>query len=471
MSKKLLILAAWLLTAVATFALGWALKPAETAETVAQSVETQEIASVTPSQRRRSESAVKMAKQEAGILAPYLKGGTISAQDMGAAMKAVADENDPLKKAALFSALLEQLTPENAKAAFDALRESRGQERGPGRFGRGGVNEMALVLNAWGRLDGEAAIAELTALREAREAEGGEEGRGGRGGFGGFGGDGGMMDFMSALSGWATTDAEKAYAYVSTLDEGREQQMLTAGILDGVLLKGVDEAMAFVVSLPQENESRGRYMTMIAGEVLGAGIEAAKSWVNRIDDDSLKGGALTRVADEYAREDLQGAIDWAKSYAGEDYADGAVRQVAGRWAESDPQAVLEWGANLPESAQAGVFAEALNEWTETDPVAASEYLANMGHSPAKDAAVQGFANELAREDPQSAIVWAETIADEQMRIDTLTRVAQSYYRSDQAAAQAWLESSGLPSDLQEEIIEGSQRRGFGRDGFRGRGGR
>ena len=102
--------------------------------------------------------------------------------------------------------------------------------------------------------------------------------------------------------------------------------------------------------------------------------------------------------------------------------------------------MLEWASDLPDTAQAAVFAEALDEWTERDPMAASEYLAGMPASAAKDYAIEGFAIELAREDPAAAIAWAETIGDQDLRTEALTQVAQSWYQTDQTATLTWLES-------------------------------
>ena len=50
----------------------------------------------------------------------------------------------------------------------------------------------------------------------------------------------------------------------------------------------------------------------------------------------------------------------------ETYANDAVTDIAERWANSDPQAVIEWASQLPESAQAGAYMEALDEWTERE---------------------------------------------------------------------------------------------------------
>ena len=75
----------------------------------------------------------------------------------------------------------------------------------------------------------------------------------------------------------------------------------------------------------------------------------------------------------------------------------------------------------------------------------------MEASPVRDSAVEGFTERLAREDPQSAVTWAATIQDEGMRNEALTDTARSWYRQDEAAASAWLETSGLSEDAQTKV--------------------
>ena len=83
--------------------------------------------------------------------------------------------------------------------------------------------------------------------------------------------------------------------------------------------------------------------------------------------------------------------------------------------------------------------------------------------------IEGFATELAREDPTAAIAWAETIGDEQLRIEALSQVAESWYRRDQTAATTWLEASELPPETQQAVLETSTTgRGGGGGGRRGR---
>ena len=461
MSKTLLIASGWLLTAAGTFALGWTLRSGDPASDKA-AVDTPTSNSIT-SKRTLGEAgkARKQQTEEGAFLAKYLIGGAVSPENMKIAMKAVVDENDPLKRAALFTTLLAQLTPENAQAAFEAFEGTGGGRRGGG-FGRFGDNSKQLFLNAWARLDGESAVKALELQAESN----GDQGRGGRGGRGS---GAGFMDMYSALTGWATEDVSKASEYVAGLEDNRMQSMYTSGIVRGLMVNGVDEAVEYVGSLPEDSGDRSRYMSTIAGDMLEKGLDSATSWVDGLTDPSLKDGAMSRVAEEFASEDLDGAVTWVTEHAGEAYAISAVSEVAERWANDDPQAVIEWAADLPEASQAKVYYEALDEWTKNDAAAASEYLAKMPESVAKDSAVEGFATELSREDPESAMAWATTISDPSVRAQAVTDVAQDWYRQDRSAVEAWLPSSGLSQEAQQSVIEPQRGRGFDFGG--GRGGR
>ena len=507
--KKPLITVVLLATSAAAFGLGWALRPLPQTSPdndllvpgMAHSPSGANLQSLDGTLTSPRGDENKLVATE-GAFAAYVRKGGISADDMGSAIKNLTSEKDPLKRRAMFTELLNELTPENAVAAYDALREARGRSGRGGRggfggFGGGDGDEMRLLLNAWGRVDGAGAAAELQAREQKRreewearraEAEGSEGGgeggegdrrRGGRGGFagrdggrGGFGGrGGGSFDLSSVVNGWATVDSSGASEFVNSIEDERQKGMLSGSLLQGMLVNGVDDALAFVTNLPADDENRGRHISTIAGEVMREGVEGAANWVSTLADDDLKGSAMNRIAESYARENIDAAVAWAAQHAGNDYANRAVSEVAERWAESDPQAVIDWASSLPESAQAGVWEEALDEWTEKDPLAASEYLAKMPDSAAKNSAIEGFATELSREDGESAVTWAQTITDPEMRTQTLERVARDWYRQDQDAASEWLLTSGLPEESIAKIAEPSERgRGdWGRGG--GRGGR
>ncbi|HJM63858.1 MAG: hypothetical protein CMN05_15325 [Roseibacillus sp.] len=433
------------LTAGVAFGLGWIAKPngnGDQANENNRGGSKSGVSSLRPSGPGSSSSGSGRVGE---FLAQYTAGGTISPEDMTAAIEQMRKENDPILRRKLFTELLENLTPENAQAAYLALQSGR---RGWGRGG--GDDELRLLSHAWGRIDGPGAIKALTEMRAERE-----NGEGGRG----RGGDRGGFELVSVLSGWASADGKGAADYVSGIEDDREQRMLAFGVVRGMMVNGVDEAMGYVASLPKTEDgdrAQSWYMSTIAGEMLEEGLDSAKAWVDSINDPDLKGGALSRVAESAVREDLEGAVEWVTQYAGEEAGQRAVNRVADEWAEDDPQAVLTWADSLPDAARAEAYGEAFQEWTRQDATAAGEYLTNMEPSPARDSAVEEFSTTLSREEPATAIKWAETISNEETRTDALTQVARSWYYRDREAATQWLETSGLPEESVQAVTADRQ---------------
>ena len=451
-------------TAVAAFGLGWAVKPSsqQTEGAPASGDQSQASHRSSPSSSRSGGVRLGSAQvtPEREFLREYLVDGEISAEGMRDAIKKIAQNNDPLMRQKMFAALLENLTAENAKDAFEALRENR--RGGPGR---GNDEELRLLANAWGRIDGPGAMA---ALKEMAEQSGNEDrgGRGGRGGRGPGGGPGGLSgEMMSVLTGWATVDGAGASAYLNGIEDDREKRYASFGVLQGMLVNGVDEALSFVQSLPEaegDDRSKGMLMGMITSEMLEQGLDQAKGWVDSVQDPALRSGALARVAMEIMREDRQAAADWIAKYGNEEAAAPAVNRLADSWAREDPQAVLTWADNLSGQAKVEAYGQAMGSWAQADPEAAGAYLANLASSPERDAAVEGYATRVSREDPVAAMEWAKTISDAEVRKGAEIDVARDWYRNDQAAAQEWINAAGLS---EQEVQSITAPRGGGFRGF------
>lgn len=447
-------------TAAAAFGLGWVVKPApEAAEGGSSSADSADSSRRIASGRSGSTRGGSFeGGPEHEFVREFLVDGKISPEGMKEAMKKMSETNDPLLRQKMFALLLENLTAENAKDAFTALRENR--RGGPGR---GNDEELRLLANAWGRIDGAGAMATLKEMAEASGDEDDRRGRGGRGG--GPGGLGGEM--MSVLSGWATVDGGAATAYLNGLEDGREKQYASFGILQGMLVNGVDEALGFVQSLPESEDgdrSKGMLMGMITSEMLEQGLDSAKSWVDTVQDPDLRTGALARVTMEIMRDDREGAAEWIAKYGDEDAAAPAVNRLADSWSREDPKAVIDWADNLSGKAKVEAYEEAMESWAREDPTAAGEFLSGLQPSAERDAAVESYATRVSREDPVAAMEWAKTISNDEVRQEAEIDVARDWYRNDKAAAQEWINASGLSEEAVKSITEargGDDRRGFG----------
>ncbi|MEZ5299230.1 MAG: hypothetical protein R3F11_00940 [Verrucomicrobiales bacterium] len=123
-------------------------------------------------------------------------------------------------------------------------------------------------------------------------------------------------------------------------------------------------------------------------------------------DGDLKGSALDTVAGDYVHrgDPAQAAAAWAGNSRPPTTA-CVIEEVGDEWA-GDPEASVAWLNTLPDGrGKAEGTYSAFREWTQRDAVAASEYLAAMPDSASKDYAVSGFAQTLARQDPESAVAW------------------------------------------------------------------
>jgi hypothetical protein len=278
---------------------------------------------------------------------------------------------------------------------------------------------------------------------------------------------------MSAMEGWASTDAAAAKDYVANAEDGWEKGLMSQGLISGIARMDPAAATEYVLELdaaraadgeqPGDDRWRGfavdRQMEVIAEAQLRRGTDEATSWAESLPDGDLKAAAFDQVADNFVKSDPAAAAKWVEEHAGADYAQRAVREIAEEFGRSDPTAAIEWAENLPEESKGNALASTLEQWTRADPVEASKYLQDMDDSPARDSAVQSFARQLDREDPAAAADWAATISDEGQRTETLQSVGSSWMRSDPEGAKAWLPSSGLSQEAQTKIIEQPAGRG------------
>jgi hypothetical protein len=449
MKKSSLIHGIWLLVAVSTFAAGRYFLPADSAGTTGTESKTRILSSTENPGKASSSSSEKKSKAGADRFAA-------SNFNAASTMAAYKNETDPLKKNFLFAELLLGLSAENAADMLAMLKDDGTRGRDMGR-------QMGLFFQAWGKLDGEAAVTAATEMNK--------DDRGGRGG------PSGDMYAASAISAWAKTNPAAAEAWLATQEDGREKTMLNMGYINGLAESDPDAATAYVLSLTEkdsaaEGDRRGfdmnsRFYDMITRQQLDKGIDVAKAWADGLPDGDFKASALKDIADKMAREDLNTAKDWITKYADQDFAKDAVGEIAQRMSNEDPKAAIDWVLGLPEASQGRALYTAFNKWTETDPTAASTFLAAMPDSDTKNSAVYGFVRELDNEDPAAAAAWAVTITDDQMRNRSIMEVGSNWYKEDQAAATQFMTDNGVTAEMQQMVIQRSQGGGGGDRGGRG----
>ena len=75
----------------------------------------------------------------------------------------------------------------------------------------------------------------------------------------------------------------------------------------------------------------------------------------------------------------------------------------------------------------------------------------MDDSGQKDMAIKGFVSRVVHEDPEAAILWADSINNQSVKNDAMVRAGSVYLRKDFTNANTWLENSGLPDGVKAKI--------------------
>lgn len=86
--------------------------------------------------------------------------------------------------------------------------------------------------------------------------------------------------------------------------------------------------------------------------------------------------------------------------------------------------------------QTGV--SAISAWALQEPVEASEWLRSRAGAPWRDAAASGLAIAVVPDDPEAALHWAQSIADEGRRNYTLVKCCETWRTLEPARADAWV---------------------------------
>ena len=354
-------------------------------------------------------------------------------------MRSTVAETNPVRRIVKLARTLEGLDESNI---LEALALFEDLPPGPMR-----MQEMNLLMYAWGAFDGPAAVGYA-------EAE--------------IGGRLGRFAAHSALSSWSARDPFEALAWSREQIPEGERNPYTVGIVAGWTNYDILEAADFVAGMP-EGRDRYRSLGILASQFLQNGIPEATQWADGLPEDEFKESVFLNLARQWSSQDPESSADWVEHHVGESYSVDAIRTVASNWARDDPLSAVSWAAELPEGeAREKGVAASISRWAADDPNAAGDWLNEIPAEPSMDPAVRAFARRIAELDPEAALSWSKSIIDPELRLQSIQEVSQDWYRQDPQSASAWLAESELPSEVRESITNppskgDPRRRGPGRD--------
>ncbi len=250
------------------------------------------------------------------------------------------------------------------------------------------------------------------------------------------------------LNGWVKSDPQAFAAWSFT--QPREIQQASASAL-GAFAKDAPEKFAAVAAqLGQSPAAASGASRAIAGMLereVGAP-EKGFAYAQTLPDGPLRQAALMEM------------LKWPGANA------HANPEVVYALSQADPEDATRLGRELSKTAgqlpvgpaRQSAFTTALRDESGKDPVAAAKRLESLAGSVDYAPAVRGFVEATVRKDPVAALEWALKIdpSDSLQRSSALERAASAWFKSDSAAARAWVETAPL-SDAEYFQLTGRAR--------------
>lgn len=332
-----------------------------------------------------------------------------------------------------FLRLLEALNnPDDIKAALELIAK----EGGNGRFR---VTEQSMLLQKWAQMDPKAAAAFASTQRDFSRFTG----------------------MNAVLRTWLKSSPEEAIAWAEANgvqqnqegDQGRgpgrggpeDGNWAIATLIGPLAQQDLDRALE-LAKAQGETRARGRMVDTLVDEMLAQrGLDAARNTLTDMPDDAFRASMAGRLAEKMmANGEAKDTATWASALPAGDTRERAMAEVIRRWADNNP-------------AEAGA------------------YLQQLGSSPDWNQSIGAYAREIAREHPNDAFVWANTISDPQQRERTMAGLLNDFRRRNPNNADAAVQIANqygiqMTNQAPGGFGGGGRFRGGGGDGGGGAGG-
>ena len=261
----------------------------------------------------------------------------------------------------------------------------------------------------------------------------------------------------SLLAAWAAREPQAAWQWVKSSLPGDHTQF--DAVLSTIGKTNPDlawqDAREGTAQMAQKRD-QSLYVSALRGILYQGGYEKAAALINALplSPDGQKYDLTSILGGEWARFEPQQAAQWITRQPGD--ANSFDRQqmlvsLGLSWAQSDPQAAAAFAAQLPPGvARQNMLAVALNGWATNHPDEAAQWLNQYPNDPELDYVVRSLATspKVIDASPDQALAWANTMSDEDLRLQTLKIIVDRWMTKNFAAAKTYVQNANLPSRIQ-----------------------
>ena len=297
----------------------------------------------------------------------------------------------PLERRELFTQILANLTPENAKLMREQITHLDSNS-----------SEFRDFHYQWGAIAGEEAV-----LNGAETPE---------------------RDMATTLAGWAASNPDAALAYFNGLEpDAQNGSGMKWGAVYGLIDADPNLAVRFAMDRQQAGDKEAsRLMDLVTRQVIKKGDPAeAANWATALPSGEMQDAAIRRVAEEYAEDDPVAAVDWANTLPQGNGKNRAMRESFSEWARDNPQAAADRLGSMSASPErdSATYGYATRVAWE-NPAAAVEWANTISDEGTRANALMETGRAYFRKDPEAAKQWLSNSglnAEQQKRVTSRGR--------------------------------------------------
>lgn len=352
-------------------------------------------------------------------LASRMVGEDLSLEGLGTQMRNAPDDDS---RRAVFNKLLSQLTAENGREMRRYVADMD-----PQSF------EYQEFHYRWGKVGGKDAVLHGATTEKP--------------------------DMRITLAGWASADPEAALKWFRSLPEHdrksfSNQAYMMSGLVHGLTDHSQERGLKFVFQMQkQKHPMMGRMMSVVTSRMIHAqGAENVAEWTGTLPPGTIRAIARARVVWDLGKQDLGAAAAWVEGFAHEGDAGLGVEAMAKVWAQQDILGSVTWLESLDHGpAKRKGLSAAYGYWGALEPDSAALYLNEHPPNMDRDFAINGFISGLVRNDPETALIWAEEIQTKGLREAAMVRAGERFFRMDPQAASDWMEGVSLSDNSMNRL--------------------
>ena len=266
----------------------------------------------------------------------------------------------------------------------------------------------------------------------------------------------GSRTVEGVLGVWSGQQLDQAIAWMRQLPEGHERWNALLTVASEAARTRPIDAIEIACELP-ESQERTDLLRHASAQWASSAPGDALKWTSEIQDDALRETLLASTITAIANSDPVGAATFAvKSMSPGRLKNDTLVSVVQRWAQRDPEGAAAWIAQMSGGdLRTASLENLISLWMDRDRNTAGMWINSLPTGAESDPAKRTYAEKLAPIVPASAIEWALSIGDLDLRQQELENIAEVWITNDRLAAANWIRQSPLSDAAKKRLMSPS----------------